>query len=109
MSDTIDLDSRKRVIISGPPNSLHALIQKDDMGTIQISPGESQSYSPDILKNHKASKHSTLLGHPRLASETPLKVFYLRAMMAHFQWRFAGGPMMTRFKWYLELLSLHKL
>ena len=36
---------------------------------------------PDPLRNHKA----TMLGHHRHASETP------------FKWRFAGGPMMSRF------------
>ena len=37
------------------------------------------------LKNHKATKPGSMLGHHWLASETP------------FKWRFAGGPMMARF------------
>ena len=35
-------------------------------------------------------------GHYRPASETP------------FKWRSAGGPMMTRLKWYLNASSPHK-
>ena len=42
------------------------------------------------------SQHS-MLGHYRPASETPLK------------WRFAGGPMMASFWYYLDPLSPHQL
>ena len=38
------------------------------------------------------SQHS-MLGHYWPASETP------------FKWRFVGGPMMVRFKWYFDPLS----
>ena len=38
--------------------------------------------------------HHSMLGHRRPASETP------------FKWRFAGGPMMTHYYWYLDPLSL---
>ena len=38
-----------------------------------------------------------MLGHHRPASETPLK------------WRFASGPMMARFNWYLDPLSPHQI
>ena len=61
-------------------------------------PEKSQKYRvpfrtvPDPLKNHKATKLDSMLGYHRDASETP------------FKWRFAGGPMMARFKWYLDRL-----
>ena len=49
---------------------------------------------PDPLKNYKATKPAhSMLGHHRLASETPCK------------WRFAGGPMMGR---GISILSLIK-
>ena len=39
-----------------------------------------------------------MLGHHRITSETP------------FKWRFAGGPMMVRFLWYLDpLINLKKV
>ena len=38
-----------------------------------------------------------MLDHHRDASETP------------FKWRFPGGPMMARFKWYFDHLSPHQL
>ena len=51
---------------------------------------------PDPLKFSKLpSQHSTL-GHHRHASETPFKR------------RFAGGPMMVRFLYYFDPLSLKK-
>ena len=38
-----------------------------------------------------------MLGHHLLASKMP------------FKWRFAGGAMMARFKWYLDPLAPHQL
>ena len=38
-----------------------------------------------------------MLGHHRHASETSIK------------WRFAGGPMLARLKWYLDPPSPHQL
>ena len=38
-----------------------------------------------------------MLGHHRLASETP------------FQWRFAGGPMIAHFRCYFDPPSPHQL
>ena len=51
---------------------------------------------PDTLKNHKASLPSqhSMLGNHRSVSETP------------FKWRFAGGPMMSHFKWHFDPLSI---
>ena len=46
---------------------------------------------PDRLKNHKATKQHSMLGHHRPASVKP------------FKWRCAGGPMMAHFWWYLVL------
>ena len=37
-----------------------------------------------------------MLGHHRPASETP------------FKWRFTGGPLMARLKWYLDPSSPHQ-
>ena len=52
---------------------------------------------PDPLKNHKDTKQHSMLGYHQHASEIPIK------------WRFAGGPMMARLKWYLDpLLSTTK-
>ena len=39
---------------------------------------------PDPLKNHKATKPDSILGHHWPASETT------------FKWRFTGGPMLAR-------------
>ena len=47
-------------------------------------------------KSPRQSQHS-MLGHYRPASETP------------FKWRFAGGPMMARIKWYFDPPSPHQL
>ena len=44
----------------------------------------------------RARSHHSIVGHNRYASETPLK------------WRFAGGPMLARFSWYLFPLSQPK-
>ena len=38
-----------------------------------------------------------MLGHHQHASETP------------FKWRYAGGPMMARLKWYLDPPTPHQL
>ena len=48
----------------------------------------------DPLKNHKATvpSQNSMLGHHRHVSKTP------------FKWRFAGGPMMARFQFYLDPL-----
>ena len=51
---------------------------------------------PDPPKNHKATKPA-MLGHNVHASETT------------FKWRFAGGRMMARLKWYLDPLSPNQL
>ena len=53
---------------------------------------------PDLLKIEKLPSQHSMLGHhrPVPVSETP------------FHWRFAGGPMMDRFKSYLNSLSPHK-
>ena len=47
--------------------------------------------SPDPPKIIKLPSQHSVNGHHRPASETP------------FKWRFAGGPMMARFKYYLDL------
>ena len=75
--------------------------------------GGAGGLDPPPLKNHKnigflgntgtepwtitklQGQHS-MSGHYRPASETP------------FKWRSAGGPMMTRLKWYLNASSPHK-
>ena len=49
---------------------------------------------PDPPKIAKLPNQHSMLGHHRPASETP------------FKWRFAGRPMMARFKWYLDPLTL---
>ena len=53
---------------------------------------------PDPLKIEKLPSQHSMLGHHRPApiSETP------------FKWRFAGGPMIARFKFYWDSLSPHK-
>ena len=52
---------------------------------------------PDPMKNHKATKPNSILGHLRPTREMP------------FTWHFPGGPMMARFEWYLDPLSSHQL
>ena len=53
---------------------------------------------PDPQKITKLPSQHLMLGHhwPVLVSGTP------------FKWRFAGGPMMARFKCFLESLSPHQ-
>ena len=51
---------------------------------------------PDPLKNHKATKPAFNMDHHLPTSETP------------FQWRFAAGSMMARFKCYLDHSSPHQ-
>ena len=53
---------------------------------------------PDPLKIQKLPSQHSVFGHhrPVPVSETPLN------------WRFTGGPMMARFKCYLDSLSTHK-
>ena len=69
-----------------------------DRGTGPPPLAKSQKYilsnnAPGLLENHKATKLAFLSGYHRPASETPSK------------WRFAGGPMMVRFKCYVDPLS----
>ena len=45
---------------------------------------------PDPLKTTKLQIQHSMLGHDRPASETP------------FKWRFACGPLMARYWWYLD-------
>ena len=51
----------------------------------------------DPLKITKLPNQHSMLGHHRHASETSIK------------WRFAGGSMMARLKWYLDPPSPHQL
>ena len=53
---------------------------------------------PDPLKIHKLPSQHSMLGHhqPVPVSETP------------FKWRFAGRPVMARFKYFLDGLTPHK-
>ena len=66
---------------SGPPPPL----KKHKNIRFRINTG------PNPLNNHISCKHS-ILGHHCHADKTP------------FKWRFAGGPMMARFLWYLDPL-----
>ena len=50
---------------------------------------------PDRIKITKLPVQHSMLVHHRPASETP------------FKWRFAGGPLMARLKWYLDPSSPH--
>ena len=51
---------------------------------------------PDLLNNHKATKPAFNVGSSSAASKTP------------FKWRFAGGPMMARFSFWLDPLNVLK-
>ena len=51
---------------------------------------------PDPLKITELPIQHSMYGHYRPASETP------------FKWRFAGGPLMARSLWYLDLSSKKK-
>ena len=55
---------------------------------------------PDLLKIRKLPSQHSMLGHhrPGPVSETPFK----------WCWRFAGGPMIARFKCYWDSLSPHR-
>ena len=81
---------------------LHAWIQKGDRGSRPDPPLKnhknrvSKQYWSALPENHKATKSDSMLGHHLLASETP-------------KWRFTGGLMMARLKWYLDPPFPHQL
>ena len=53
--------------------------------------------APIPWKIAKPLGQNSMLDHHSDASEAP------------FEWRFPGGPMMARFKWYFDNLSSHQL
>ena len=55
-----------------------------------------QYWSGSPEKSKKLPSQHSMLGHHWHASETP------------FKWRFAGGPMMTLFYWYLDSITTKK-
>ena len=55
-------------------------------------------------------------GHPWISQNFQASVLDVGPSLVHlngfcwqFKWRFAGGPMMTHFLWYLDPLSPHQL
>ena len=81
----------------------------------QIQRGAGVRTAPPPLKNHKNIGFLSNTGPDRLKIT---KLLSQHSMLGHhwpvpvsempFKWRFAGGPMMARFKCYLESLSPHQ-
>ena len=69
--------------------------------------GETRVRTTSPWKNHKTTGFLINIGPDPTENHKATKPTFNVGPHSQFKWRFAGGPMMTGFEWYLDPLSPH--
>ena len=112
MNSTYMCSGYRRKVLEEILKIKHARIQTGDRGSGHPPPpppkhhkyiGFLSDTGQEPLKNHKVAKQAYNVGPSSTLQRSAIH------MVFRWNWRFAGGPMMVRLKWYLDLLSPNQL